>query len=306
MIACSGAGSAASSADDETARSAALSPAPDLPLLIARFGALTLGVLLFGGACFPLYAPWAARAPAPTSLRITAPAAAAVASLVWLLSLWTQTPGVTGVAGLIGFGLGAPSGQALVVAVMICLVLVGLALAPPRPPKIRAFVAGGLLVALACVGHASAVGGVAGLTRMAVMSLHLLFAGAWLGGLLPLALALRAPGAETERLLRAFGRMAIGSVALLATTGLIVAAFVVSLAGGPPGPTYLTAFAVKLALVLGLGIVASINRWALTPLAARDPASARRAMSWTLAIELLLAFALLATVAELGLLDPGR
>jgi putative copper resistance protein D len=100
--------------------------------------------------------------------------------------------------------------------------------------------------------------------------------------------------------------MAIGSVALLATTGLVVAAFVVSLAGGPPGPTYLTAFAVKLALVLGLGIVAGVNCWGLTPLASRDPARARRAMSWTLAIELLLALALIVTVAELGLLDPGR
>jgi putative copper export protein len=137
------------------------------------------------------------------------------------------------------------------------------------------------------------------------MALHLLFAGAWLGGLLPLFISLRTPGAETERLLRAFGRMAIGCVAALATTGLVIAAVVVSLAGGPPGPPYLMTFGVKLALVLALGAVASINRWGLTPLAAGNPVAARRLLWWTLAVEQFLALALLVTVAQLGLLDPA-
>lgn len=281
--------------------------AAEWPLLIARFGLLTLAVGLFGVACFPLYAPWAMRGRvAPTSLRITTPATAAVAGLVWLLALWGATAGAPDRAGLLQFILASGSGRALAAAVAICLLLVGLAFAPPLPPRPRAVVTGALIVSVACAGHASAVGGVAGVVRMAVMALHLLFAGAWLGGLLPLSAALRAPGAETERLLRAFGKMAIGSVAALATTGLIIAAAVVSLAGGPPGKTYLTAFAVKLALVLGLGVVASVNRWGLTPLAARDPAKATRAMYWTLAVEQLLAVALLVSVAQLGLLDPGR
>lgn len=276
-----------------------------VPLLLARFGLLTLGAGLFGSACFALYAPWAARGAGPTSLRVTAPATAAVAGLVWLLSLWGQSSGGAG-PSLAQFCLTTPSGLGLSGAVLICLVLVGMAFAPPVAAKVRVYVTGALLVSLAFVGHAAAVGGVAGGVRVAIMALHLLFAGAWLGGLLPLIIALRAPGAETERTLRAFGKMAIGAVAALATTGLIIAAAVVSLAGGPPGKTYLATFAVKLALVLGLGAVASVNRWGLTPLAARNPATARRALWWTLALEQTLALALLITVAQLGLIDPGR
>jgi len=277
----------------------------NVPLLLARFCLLTLGAGLFGSACLAVYAPWAARGRGPTSLRLTAPATAAMAGLVWLLSLWAQT--TTGGRGpsLAQFSLTTPSGLGLCVAILLCLLLAALAFAPPLPAKVRAYITGALLVSLACVGHASAVGGIAGAVRIAVMAIHLLFAGAWLGGLLPLIAALRAPGAETERTLRAFGQMAIGAVAALATTGLIIAAAVVSLAGGPPGKTYLITFGVKLALVLGLGVVASINRWGLTPLAAHDPVKARRMLWWTLAVEQSLALALLATVAQLGLLDPG-
>jgi putative copper resistance protein D len=278
----------------------------DWPLLIARFGMLTLGAGLFGSACFALYAPWTVRGPGPTSLRLTAPATAAVAGLVWLLSLWAKTTGASDLADLVQFSFTPGAGLALTVAVVLCLVLAAMAFPPFRAPKVRAYVAGAVLVAVACVGHASAVGGVAGLTRMAVMALHLLFAGLWLGGLVPLFLALRAPGAETERTLRAFGQMAMAAVAALATTGLIIAAAVVSLAGGPPGKIYLATFAVKLALVLALGVVASINRWALTPMSAHDPAKARRALWWTLATEQAFALALLVTVAQLGLLDPAR
>jgi putative copper resistance protein D len=278
----------------------------DWPLLIARFGLLALGAGLFGSACFALYAPWTVRGPAPTSLRIAVPATAAVAGLVWLLSLWARTTGASDLADLAQFSLTPGAGLALSVAVALCLALVAMPSPPVRAPKARAYVSGALLIAVACVGHASAVGGVAGIVRMAVMALHLLFAGLWLGGLIPLFLALRAPGAETERTLRAFGKMAIGAVAALATTGLIIAAAVVSLAGGPPGRIYLATFGVKLALVLALGVVASINRWGLTPLSARDPVRARRALWWTLAMEQSFAVALLAVVAQLGLLDPGR
>ena len=132
---------------------------------------------------------------------------------------------------------------------------------------------------------------------------HLLFAGVWLGGLFPLIAALRT-GAEPERTLLAFGRMALASVGVLATTGLVIAAAVVSLAGGPPGKTYLTVFGVKLGLVLALGLVASLNRWGLTPLVQRS-SGAKKALWWSLASEQLLAFALLAVVAQLGLIDPA-
>jgi putative copper resistance protein D len=272
-----------------------------MALLIARFGMLALAVGLFGAACFPLYAPWVKRPRAPTAIRISVPAVAAVAGIVWLLGLWAAAPQAVSLAD---FTFATPSGLGLAVAVAICLLLTALAFAPQPSAKVRALITGALLVSLAFVGHASAVGGIAGGTRVAVMALHLLFAGVWLGGLFPLIAALRT-GAEPERTLRAFSKMAVGAVAALATTGLVIAAAVVSLAGGPPGPAYLTIFGVKLALVLALGVVASVNRWGLTPLSAHNPAVAKKALWWSLATEQLLAFALLAVVAQLGLIDPA-
>lgn len=271
-----------------------------MALLIARFGMLALAVGLFGAACFPLYVPWVKRPPAPMAIRVSVPAVAAVAGLVWLLALWAAAPRAISLAD---FAFTTPSGLGLSAAAAICLLLTALAFAPQPPAKVRALITGALLVSLAFVGHASAVGGIAGATRVAVMALHLLFAGVWLGGLFPLIAALRT-GAEPERTLRAFGRMALASVGVLATTGLVIAAAVVSLAGGPPGKTYLTVFGVKLGLVLALGLVASLNRWGLTPLVQRS-SGAKKALWWSLASEQLLAFALLAVVAQLGLIDPA-
>jgi putative copper resistance protein D len=51
---------------------------------------------------------------------------------------------------------------------------------------------GGLLVALASVGHATMVGGISGALHLANHSLHVTAAAAWLGGLLPLAFVLAA------------------------------------------------------------------------------------------------------------------
>src|SRR5689334_5714417 len=120
-----------------------------VPLLFARFGLLALGAGLFGSACFSVYAPWAARRPGPTSLRLTAPATAAVAGLVWLLALWAETTGGRG-PSLAQFCLTTPSGLGLSAAILCCLALALMAFIPAAP-KVRAYVAGALLVGVACV-----------------------------------------------------------------------------------------------------------------------------------------------------------
>jgi putative copper resistance protein D len=137
------------------------------------------------------------------------------------------------------------------------------------------------------------------------MAAHLLAAGVWLGGLLPLALALPRAGSDAVPLLRAFGRNAMAAVALLVTSGMITAFAVVALARGAPGKTYLETFGVKLALVAGMLTLASLNRWRLTPLAERNPIAARRAFAWTVAGEQVLALAIIAAVTLLGQTAPS-
>lgn len=281
----------------------------DWPVVLARFVLVTLGVGLFGQACFPLYAPFAERPRAPWALRLAAPLAAAAAGAAWILALAREAAGDPGLPDPEDvFALCAETGfgGALAVAVLLALALAALASRRERPaPKLAATLSGALLTSLAFVGHAAAARGTPGAVRIAVMAAHLLFAGIWLGGLAPLARALPHAGADTERLLRAFGKTAMAAVAALFTTGMIAAAAILATAGRPPGRMYITTFAVKLALALGLLAVASVNRWGLTPLSARKPQAAARAMLVTLGLEQLLALALLATVARLTQLDPG-
>jgi putative copper resistance protein D len=285
-----------------------VSEAVDWPVLAARFCLLVLAVGLFGQACFDLYAPASVRRAAPAAVRVGAPLAATLAAAAWILALGrelTDAPGLPAPATLVGLCAGTGFGRALAAAALLGLGLTGLALAPRPPARLAAILSGALLISLAFVGHAAAVGGVPGAMRIAVMAAHLLGAGVWLGGLLPLALALPRAGPDTLALLRTFGRIALAAVALLVTSGMIVAVAVLSLAAGPPGMTYVKTLALKLALVAGMLAVASLNRWRLTPLAERDPAAARRAFAWTLASEQLLALAVIAVAAQLGQFDPS-
>ncbi len=281
----------------------------DWPLLAARFCLLTLGVGLFGQACFDLYAPASVRRAAPSAARVLAPLGATLAGLAWIAALGAElagTPGFPSADVLAKLCTQTGFGRALDVAVSFALALTGLALAPRRPARLRAALSGGLLVSLAFVGHAAGgPGGVSGLARIGVMALHLLGAGVWLGGLLPLALALPRAGADTVPLLRQFSRVAMAAVALLVTSGMIVAAVVLTLARGAAGATYLATFGAKLTLVAGMLALASLNRWRLTPLAERDPAAARRALAWTVAGEQVLALGVIAAVTLLGQIDPS-
>jgi putative copper export protein len=279
------------------------------PLLAARFCLLLLSVGLFGEACFDLYAPAAVRRPAPTIWRTVAPLAAAVAAFAWIAVVASESAGAEtfpSLVAIVQLCILTGMGRALAVAALLALVLAGLALPANRRARVRAALAGGLLVTLACVSHAGGrPGGFSAVARIAVMAAHLLAVGVWLGGLLPLARALPKAGGETARLLREFGRIALAAVALAVTTGMITAAAVLTLAGGAPGRTYLKIFGLKLALVAAMLALASFNRWRLTPLAERDPGGAVRAFTWTLVGEQVFAFAVIGAASLLGQSNPS-
>jgi putative copper resistance protein D len=283
-----------------------VSAGPELPLVVARFIVVTLGVGLFGEAMFQLYAPpGAARRRVPPAVRALAALVAAGAGIAWLAMLTGEATGAVTPGALVQLCTATSFGRALAVVVVLALALVALPFIPRQPPQAATILAGGLLASLAFVGHAAGARGAPGAVRIADMALHLMFAGIWLGGILPLAIALPAAGDEAWPLLKAFGKVALGSVAVLATTGMIAAGTILALADRPPGRLYITTFGIKLALVLALLGVASINRWALTPLAARSPKRAVRLFAWTIATEQVLALALLAVVARLAQTDPG-
>lgn len=171
--------------------------------------------------------------------------------------------------------------------------------------------AGALVVALAgaraATGHAAAPR--SGWIPVAVDAVHLLAAATWIGGLSALAVALLrghrgsrgAPGAR--ELLRSFGRLALGSFAVLLVTGLLSMARQVATPDGLVLTGYGRALLAKVGLVAAAGAFGLANAVILRPV----PWLARafgRPVGWTPVPPRRLSAFVLAEVS-LGLLALG-
>jgi len=158
-----------------------------------------------------------------------------------------------------------------------------------------------LLITLAPVGHGAMFDGLKGQLLILNQMLHLLGVGTWLGGLLMLALLLRADqGVELATVLRRFSGIGYGLVALIIATGLIN---VRALSGGFwPEPAFAgfgLVLAVKVVMVLGMLVLAALNRQLAR---AADLPMARLRLS--VLLEGLFGAGALAAVSLLGTLPP--
>ncbi len=165
--------------------------------------------------------------------------------------------------------------------------------------------AGGALAVQPLLGHAGAIGGDVGAELVASEILHLLAAGAWLGGLLPLFLAVGLLPIEAAiAACRSFTPFGLASVLLLAGTAVVqVAAFM----GGLPGlfgTSYGHVALAKLALFIVLLSLAALNRLVLTERLAAS-AVARRHMRLSIAIEIVLGVLVIFAAGFLASGTPG-
>src|SRR5262245_44363346 len=130
-----------------------------------------------------------------------------------------------------------------------------------------------LLIAMAAAGHASAAEGVTLFIQLAMDGLHLLAAGVWLGGLIPLAMLLSWAESTPEpfTLLSAkeatarFSRVGLVSVVTLLITGFFNAWYLVGEIPRLLGTDYGHLLLAKLAILIPLMGFASRNRWRLKP-----------------------------------------
>ena len=157
------------------------------------------------------------------------------------------------------------------------------------------------------LGHAGALGGSAGTTLITSEAMHLLAAGAWLGGLLPLFIAIgMLPHDAAATACRHFTPVGLSSVLVLAGTAVVQVA---ELMGGVPGlfgTFYGQVALVKLALFVVLLALAAVNRLALTErLAGPAPDVARRAMRVSAAAEAVLGTFVVITAGFLASQTPG-
>ena len=285
-------------------------------LALCRFAHFLSAMALFGASLYVwLLAPAdLARALAPAARRIAAVAIplAALSALVWIAleaasmsDSWSAALDPDALqAVLMETAFGAVWQWRLAIALAL---LVALALGRHGPSTFTTLFSGLLLASLCVVGHASMQHGGVGALHRANHALHLLATGAWLGGLPPFALCLKAyrdPALRRDAVIamRRFSFWGQFDVALVALTG---AANVALTSGAPPFPTtpYRALLCVKIALAATMISIALVNRYALTPRLKPD-APALAIMMTTSFAEVVLGAGVVALASVFGLLDP--
>jgi len=123
------------------------------------------------------------------------------------------------------------------------------------------------LAVLLEAGHSHAFAMAHGLSPLLLsQSVHLLAAGAWLGGLLPLVLVVAHARLEVaHRIVKRFSPIAVVSVAILAATALLQGAVLSGGFKGLFGTAYGAVLLLKLALFGALIVLAANNRLRFTP-----------------------------------------
>jgi copper resistance protein D len=168
-----------------------------------------------------------------------------------------------------------------------------------------------VLIGPAWTGHAGATPGIAGEFPLAADALHLLAAGAWLGGLLPLAMLLAAAwrgkeprwAAITAIAVQRFSLLGVISVSALLASGIINSYYQVATLNNLFATSYGQLVLIKIAIFAAMIALASVNRFYLTPrLAAAG--TVRRLYRSSLA-ETGLGFAAVLVVGFLGAMAPA-
>jgi putative copper resistance protein D len=192
---------------------------------------------------------------------------------------------------------------------LIALFLIALALRRyDRWPQVAA-AAALLLASLGLAGHAIMQPGPVGALHRANDALHLLVAGAWVGGLAPFALcinrfsdpALRFEAMLAARRFSAWGHMV---VALVILTGVVNVALTLRVAPIPFASLYQTLLFAKIVVVATMIAAAVFNRYVLVPRLGREGFHADRALKINCVAEIALAIVAIALVSTFGLLDP--
>lgn len=289
-----------------------------------RLAQVTAACLLFGGALFPFYTRTCPRMPAGV-MFVSAAAlflGAAASCAAEIVSLTGETGSIVSFPELRAFFFDTSFGPVWAVrlalgAGLLALTAVWLvAQGGGHRYRLRLAVAAGfsgaVLVTFAAGGHASAVPDAQrAMAAMTWQGVHLLLAGAWMGGLVPLSGLLRQAGRDarmpiaTEAVHR-FSTFAIPGVAGLlicgAMTIVVLAASWNATAAVLAASAYGSILAIKLALIAMLVLLAAVNRMWLVP---RLPEPrALRQLRVSIGLEVVLAVAVLASAVTLSRSSP--
>ena len=172
-----------------------------------------------------------------------------------------------------------------------------------------------LLLSLGWVGHAVEGQGATKLVHEINQMLHLLAAGLWLGGLLPLAWLLGRARSQSgtawisvaRDVVPRFSQMGYAAVGLLAMTGALNTLLLVGSTHALVGTPYGRLLALKILLFLAMVTIALFNRFRLLPRLHREPQPSATIVALTRSVlfEQGLGLAILAVVSVLGTWPPA-
>jgi putative copper resistance protein D len=258
----------------------------DTLVILARFLHYAATTALFGVSLFPLYA-YVASAPEllgrwRTGLLLVTAVAAVLSGLFWFVfSAENMAGSLSDLADIeilwavvrdTGFGVVWTARMFLVVVIVSVIAAHPFHKARSSWNLVLAILAAVFLASLAGTGHAQVEEGGASIVHMLSDAAHLLAAGAWLGGLVPLAYSLachaktgRDAGPMNQILLR-FSGMGYVAVATLLGSGFVNSWFLVGSVSNLIGTPYGQVLLVKLMLFAGMVALAAANRLWLVPL----------------------------------------
>jgi putative copper resistance protein D len=303
----------------------------ELGLIIARFLHYAAITTLAGASLFPLYA-YADAEPWPLSRRRNSVllAAAAVVLFSWVLWFVFAAANMSGTLADIadremlwtvlhdtGFGE-VWMARTLLAVIVVAVILTRVSTAGARKDLITPILSAALLASLAGVGHSQIEDGRAGAIHIASDAVHLLAAGAWLGGLVPLGhLLLRGQAHGTssttdlDQVLFRFSGMGYIAVATLAGSGLVNGWFLVGSVSSLFATPYGQLLVAKLAIFAGMSALAAANRFWLVRSITKARSDGGSGAAWSTKLrnhvlgEQLLGLVLLLIVSILGTMRPA-
>jgi putative copper resistance protein D len=287
-------------------------------LALCRFAHFLAARLAFGMSAYLwLYAPERLRlalSPVVRRLALIASIVALITTIAWLelesasmADDWSAAidPGAIG-AVLTDTAFGHAWAAHLILAAALVLVVIF----EPRARWVATAVASAaLLASLGLVGHAAMQTGAEGVLHRMNHAVHLLTAGAWIGGLVPFAMCLSAYRRDDLRkdavqAMMSFSFWGQFIVAAIVLSGAVNIALTSGRAPIPPTTPYRALLVAKIISVGIMIALAIVNRYVLAP-RLKSSATALAALRLTSAAEVALGCVVIALVSVFALLDPA-
>jgi putative copper resistance protein D len=301
-------------------------------LAFARFAEFVAAMTLLGTALFRFYAmPYRQTATAhlfettAATLRrilIVAGVGAALAAVGWAATTFTEVAGgfneLTDPATITAFFFGTGFGVVWLLRLVVAVLLFVAVLVPQTrqyqrnsATAIIAALAAALLASQGWIGHPAAIAGTERDLVIAAYIVHVVSAGIWIGGLVPLAVLLvsarRVGGkavAAADLALHRFSAVGMVAAAGVLAGGIVNAYSRLDSLAAFANSDWGRVLACKIVLFLGLIGFASINRFILLPRLAARPEPTMASLARSIAFEQVAGVLALFAAAWLGILMP--